>query len=72
MDFQAFVDNIETMTCVISVEMKEDGNYGDIRLVAGNKAYVQSIEAAWDGPQLMSNKFVPNSIYQNGYLPACD
>lgn len=50
MDFQAFVDNIETMTCVISVEMKEDGNYGDIRLVAGNKAYVQSIEAAWDGP----------------------
>ncbi|WP_034449067.1 sensor domain-containing diguanylate cyclase [Butyrivibrio sp. AE2032] len=68
MDFQAFVDNIETMTCVISVEMKEDGNYGDIRLVAGNKAYVQSIEAAWDGPQLMSNKFVPNSIYQN-YFP---
>lgn len=68
MDFQAFVDNIDTMTCVISVEMKEDGNYGDIRLVAGNEAYVQSIEAVWDGPQLMSNKFVPNSRYQN-YFP---
>lgn len=68
MDVQAFVDNIDTMTCVISVEMKEDGNYGDIRLVAGNEAYVQSIETAWDGPKLMSNKFVPNSLYQN-YFP---
>ena len=68
MDFQAFVDNIDMMTCVMSVEMKEDGNYGDIRIVAGNAAYVQSIETAWDGPQLMSNKFVPNSKYQN-YFP---
>lgn len=68
MDFQAFVDSIDTMTCVISVEMKEDGNYGDIRIVAGNEAYVQSIETVWDGPQMMSNKFVPNSKYQN-YFP---
>lgn len=68
MDFQGFVDCIDAMTCVISVEMKEDGHYGDIRLVAGNKAYVDSIEAAWDGPQLMSNKFVPGSLYQN-YFP---
>ena len=68
MDFQGFVDAIDTMTCVMSVEMKEDGNYGDIRIVVGNQAYVQSIEAAWDGPQLMSNKFVPNSLYQN-YFP---
>ena len=68
MDLQAFVNNIDAMTCVMSVEMKEDGNYGDIRIVVGNNAYVQSIEAAWDGPQLMSNKFVPNSLYQN-YFP---
>lgn len=68
MDFQGFVDAIDTMTCVMSVEMKEDGNYGDIRIVVGNQAYVQSIEAAWDGPQLMSTKFVPNSLYQN-YFP---
>ena len=68
MDFQAFVDSIDTMTCVISVEMKEDGNYGDIRIVAGNEAYVQSIETVWDGPRMMSNKFVPNSKYQN-YFP---
>ena len=68
MDFQAFVDNIDTMTCVISVEMKEDGHYGDICLVCGNDAYVKSIEQVWDGPQLMSTKFVPGSRYQN-YFP---
>ena len=68
MDFQAFVDSIDAMTCVISGEMLENGHYGDIRLVAGNKAYVDSIEQAWDGPQLMSNKFVPGSLYQN-YFP---
>ncbi|MBO7515057.1 MAG: GGDEF domain-containing protein, partial [Lachnospiraceae bacterium] len=68
MDFQAFVDSIDVMTCVISVEMKEDGKYGDIRLVTGNKAYIRSVEEVWDGPQLMSNKFVPNSLYQN-YFP---
>ena len=38
MDFQAFVDSIDAMTCVISVEMLDNGHYGDIRLVAGNKA----------------------------------
>ena len=68
MDFQAFVDSIETMTCVISVEMKEDGHYGDIRLVAGNEAYVRSIEIPWEGPKMKTNRFVPGSLYQD-YLP---
>ena len=68
MDFQAFVDSIDIMTCVMSVEMLDDGKYGDIRIVTGNKAYISSIEQVWDGPQLMSTKFVPNSLYQN-YFP---
>ncbi len=68
MDWQAFVDNIDAVTCVMSVEMKEDGHYGDICIVCGNEAYVKSIELAYDGPQLMSNKFVPGSRYQN-YFP---
>ena len=68
MDLQSFVDNLDTMTCVMSVEMKEDGKRGDIRIVCGNQAYVDSIEKAWDGPQLDSTKFVPNSLYQN-YFP---
>ncbi|MBO7450900.1 MAG: GGDEF domain-containing protein [Clostridiales bacterium] len=68
MDFQAFVDNIDVMTCVISVEMKEDGNYGDIRIVTGNKAYIDSIETPWEGPALQVSKFIPNSLYQT-YFP---
>ena len=68
MDLQSFVDHMDSMTCVMSVEMKEDGKRGDIRIVCGNEAYVKSIENVWDGPQLMSNKFVPNSLYQN-YFP---
>ena len=68
MDFQAFVDTIETMTCIISVEMKPDGKYGDICLVAGNDAYKKSIETVWEGPNLYLNKFVPGARYQY-YFP---
>ena len=34
----------------------------------GNKAYVDSIENMPDVPQAFSNKFIPNSLYQN-YFP---
>lgn len=66
MDFQEFVDNIEPMTCVISVEKFHDGSYGNIRLVAGNKAYVDSIEDPENvsSSQMLNNKFIPNSPYE--------
>ncbi|MBO7638760.1 MAG: GGDEF domain-containing protein, partial [Treponema sp.] len=65
MDFQKFVDTFTTSTCVISVEKLPDGGYGSIKIVTGNKAYIDSIEHAGDGPHLLTNKFVPNSDYQN-------
>lgn len=69
MDLQAFVDTFDCMTCIMSVEMKEDGNYGDIRIVTGNEAYIRSIEVPPPNvPQLMMPKFIPNSVYQN-YFP---
>ena len=69
MDLQSFVDMIDIMTCIISVETKEDGSYGDIRIVTGNPAYIHSIEHAnEDAPQMITNKFVPNSLYQT-YFP---
>ena len=68
MDFQAIVDSFSTMTCVMSVEKKKDGTYGEIRIVTGNKAYIQSVEGSPDVPQLLSNKFVPNQPYQT-YIP---
>ncbi len=68
MDFQKFVDGFQTMTCIMSVEKLPDGKYGDIRIVTGNKAYIDSIENMPDVPQAFSNKFIPNSLYQN-YFP---
>ena len=70
MDFQEFVNNIEPMTCVISVEKFSDGSYGNIRLVAGNKAYVDSIENPENvsSNQMLHNKFIPNSPYEK-YIP---
>ena len=69
MDFKGFVDMIDVMTCVISVETKEDGSYGDIRIVTGNAPYIASIESL-DGmaPEMLSTKFEPNCLYER-YIP---
>lgn len=70
MDFQSFVDKIVPMACIISVEKYSDGNYGNIRLVTGNRAYVESIENkdVVSSAQMLKNKFVPNSPYED-YIP---
>ena len=68
MDFQKFVDGFHPMTCIISVENLGNGKWGKIRIVAGNKAYIDSIENMPDMPEAFSKKFVPNSEYQN-YFP---
>ena len=44
MDLQSYVDGMGAMTCVVSVEDLGDGKYGKIRIVAGNEAYIDSIE----------------------------
>ena len=63
MDFQAIADRMTAMTCVISVEALPEGRYGKLRLVAGNKAYIDSIEHPAPGITMLKNKFVPNSEY---------
>ena len=69
MDLQGFVNMLEVATCIISVETKDDGSYGDIRIVTGNSAYIASIEHANpDSPKMLTSKFVPNSLYQT-YFP---
>lgn len=61
MDFQKFVDGFKTMTCVISVEILDDGSYGAIKIVTGNKPYIDSIEQVNpDAPEMLTHKFVPN------------
>ncbi len=62
MNFQAIVDNIGKAACIISVEKTDDCNYGKIRIVTGNRAYIDTIEKPV-GMNMLSNKFVPNSEY---------
>ena len=66
--FQVFVDNIDAMTCVMSVEKLENGRYGDICIVTGNKAYIESIKHPAQGMKVNNTNFKPNSPYTD-YLP---
>ncbi len=63
MDFQTIADSMYAMTCIVSVEKLEGEKYGDVRIVAGNKAYIDSIENAPEGMKMLTDKFVPNSLY---------
>ena len=70
MDLQKFADGFLTMTSIISVRRLSDGSYGDIRIVTGNKPYIDLIEhPPFKGvPTLFTNSFVPNYPYEQ-YLP---
>jgi diguanylate cyclase (GGDEF)-like protein len=70
MDFQKYIDGFYAISCLLSVEKKEDGGYGDIRIVAGNRKFVEMVEHppyAMDAgmPEI---KFEPDSMYDR-YLP---
>ena len=43
MDLQEYVDQFDSMTCIISVEKKPNG-YGKMRIEVGNKAYIDSFK----------------------------
>lgn len=63
MDFQAIVDSMHAATCVVSVEKLGDGDYGKIRIVTGNRTYLDTIEKPMDNVQMLTKEFVPNSEY---------
>lgn len=63
MNFQQVVDGIGAMTCVVSVEKRADGGCGDIRIVTGNRAYIDSIEHPVGGVEMLKSRFVPGSLY---------
>jgi len=63
MNFQQVVDGIGAMTCVVSVEKRENGGYGDIRIVTGNRAYIDSIEHPVGDVRMLTTRFTPNSLY---------
>lgn len=63
MDFQKVVDGIGAMACVVSVENLGNGRAGKYRIVAGNQAYIDSIEKPAPGTEMLSDKFIPNQEY---------
>ena len=63
MDFQKFADGLGALSCVISVERLENDDYGEVRIVAGNKPYVDSIEHPQGGLEMLTTKFEPNQPY---------
>ena len=67
-DFQKVADSMSAMTCVVSVEKLEGGGYGEIRIVTGNKAYIDSIEHPPGEVVMLTQKFEPNCLYTT-YLP---
>ena len=62
-NFQTFADSMAAMTCVVSVEELPNGGCGEIRIVTGNKAYIDSIEHPPQNVEMLVKKFIPNSIY---------
>ncbi len=63
MDYQNLVDNIGAMACVVSVEKIDSNRYGKVRIVTGNKLYIDSIEKPAPGVSMLKNKFIPNTEY---------
>ena len=63
MDFQTIVDGISKAACVLSIEKLDDGNYGSIRIVTGNRPYIDSIEKPMERVRMLMDKFVPDTLY---------
>ena len=62
-DFQAIADGFDAMTCIMSVERRPEGGYGDIRIVTGNRRYLDSIAHPAPGTELLTTQFEPNCVY---------
>ena len=62
-DFQKVADSMAAMTCIVSVEKLPQGGYGDVRIVTGNRAYIDSIEHPMQDVVMLTKQFVPNSLY---------
>ena len=71
MDWNNFVSGFDSMTCIISVEKTPEGGCGTVRIVTGNKQYLDSLALAAGGVEIGSEKktaFIPNSEYTR-YIP---
>ena len=71
-ELQKFVDSFHTMTSILSVEKRDDGGIGTIRIEVGNELYVKSMERTDpDGGSVFSQKFVPGSDHRICFFRKC-
>ena len=73
MDFQSIVDSLCAPTCIVSVKKRQDGSCGDIRLVTGNKKYIDMVSVRKKSGSSNTESdskcsFVPNTLYTD-YFP---
>ncbi|MBR6069765.1 MAG: hypothetical protein IKP78_04150 [Ruminococcus sp.] len=68
MDFQTIVDSMGKAACIISVEKLDGGSYGELRIVTGNRSYMDTIELPINGVEMLKRTFVPDSVYTD-YMP---
>lgn len=66
--FQAFVDQFDSPACVLSVERNETDHRRTIRIVTGNRPYLDTIEKPVPGLNDHPKQFVPDLEYTN-YVP---
>ena len=65
MDLQKIVDSLDSITSILSVEKRDDGNIGTIRIEAANAKYIHSMEQVDEnGNVIFPTKFVPGSNYE--------
>ena len=57
MDFDILLSHYRAKACVVSVEFFPDGTYGNIRVVAGNKAHYDDMAA-------LNHPFEPGCLYE--------
>ncbi len=62
MDFERLLSGCKAKACVMSVDILPDDRYGNIRIVAGNKAHCDDMMAT------MHKEFIPGSPYAE-YFP---
>ena len=71
-NFQRIADSFCAPTCVVSVERKTDGGYGDIRLVCTNRKYMDMLDMRRktndDDSDPENGSFIPNLLYTE-YFP---
>ncbi|WP_295092077.1 bifunctional diguanylate cyclase/phosphodiesterase [Ruminococcus sp.] len=73
MDFQDLANSFHSPACIVSVERTSDTGFGEIRLAAGNKKYIEMIEIRFSSNEFyvsedVGNQFIPNSLYDK-YFP---